>query len=351
MRFIEPKGIKCELMEENEIAHSQIEITYIRPKFHRRVFANVLDAILFALCFVGLFLGVRAIVTSDSYYQEVDANMTSIKLGSSLYVKNSDGALVDTVSSLKNDTDLSSSTRKKEAIKTIDSFIVYLGSEASEASQEKVQKSYDEYRMSTTLVYDDVPYFIESNGAIVENIACSANDQTYFEKAYTPFIDTQCQGYLLTEVPGYYDMNKYMSRMVLFLEIPVAYALSGLLVYLLPACCFVRGHMSLGKALYHIGMVDSRCLNVKWGRFFARFAIFYFGELLLSLVTFGIPLIISFSLMAFSKNKQGFPDYMLGIQEVDTSRNKIYKSLEEITLESLNKRKEPVDFRLPPIDD
>jgi hypothetical protein len=109
--------------------------------------------------------------------------------------------------------------------------------------------------------------------------------------------------------------------------------------------------MTLGKALYHIGLVDSRYLNVKWGRFFARFAIFYFAELLLSLVTFGIPFIISFSLMAFSKKKQGFPDYMLGIEEVDTSRNKIYKSLDEITLESLNKRKQPVDFHLPNIDE
>src|SRR5574344_2350226 len=95
MRFIGPKGIKCNLMEENELAHSQIEITYIRPKFHRRVLANLLDAIIFALCFVGLFLGVRAIVTSNSYYQEVDAKMNSIKLESSLYVKTSDGKIED----------------------------------------------------------------------------------------------------------------------------------------------------------------------------------------------------------------------------------------------------------------
>jgi hypothetical protein len=55
--------------------------------------------------------------------------------------------------------------------------------------------------------------------------------------------------------------------------------------------------------------------------------------------------------MAFSKNKQGFPDYMLGIQEVDTSNNKIYKSLEEISLEQVTKTKKPVDFRLPDIED
>lgn len=337
-------------MEENELASSAIEIRYIRPKFHRRVLANVLDAIIFAFAFIGLFLGMRAIVTSNSYYQSVDSSMNSIKLESSLYVKDSSNKLTDTVTYLKNDSDLSASTRKSSAKKTIDSFIVYLGEKAGADSQKKVQDDYDSYRLKSTLTYENVAYFIKSGNKIIDNPDCAATDQTYFEKAYAPYIDTECQGYLLTEVPGYYDMNKYMSRIVLFLEIPVAYALSGILVYLIPACCFVRGHMSLGKALYHIGMVDSRFLNVKWGRFFARFAIFYFAELLLSLVTFGIPLLISFSLMAFSKKKQGFPDYMLGIQEVDTSRNKIYKSFEEITLDSINKAKNPVDFHLPNIE-
>lgn len=338
-------------MEENELAHSQIEIKYLRPKFHRRVFANVLDAILFALVFIGLFLGVRAIVTTDAHYQEVDANMTSIKMSSSLYVKDSSGNMTDIVTSLKNDDEISSSVRKKKSEAAIDSFIVYLGQSAGEDSQKKVQADYDSYRLKDTLTYESIPYFVESEGKIITNPACAATDQTYFESVYTPYIDTNCQGYLLTEVPGYYDMNKYMSKIVLFLEIPVAYAVSGLLVYLLPGCIFVRGHMTFGKALYHIGLVDSRLLNVKWGRFFARFAIFYFGELLLSLVTFGIPMIISFSLMAFSKKKQGFPDYMLGIQEVDASRTKIYKSLEEISLESLSKTKEPVDFHLPDIEE
>lgn len=338
-------------MEENEVASSKIEIRYRRPKFHRRVFANVLDALLFGLVFIGLFLAARAIVTSSSYYQEIDSSMTSIKEASGLYVVDSDNKVTDIVSSLKNDDDLSASTRKNTAKKTIDSFIVYLDEAAGSESSTKVQTDYDSYRLKDSLVYEGETYFISSGTSIVENPNCSATDAQYFTNAYSPYLDTQCQGYLLTEVPGYYDMNQYMSRKVLYIEIPIAYAISGLLVYLVPACCFTRGHMTLGKALYHIGLVDSRLLNVKWGRFFARFAIFYFGELLLSLLTFGIPFIISFSLMAFSKNKQGFPDYMLGIQEVDTSNNKIYKSLEEISLEQVTKTKKPVDFRLPDIED
>ena len=64
--------------------------------------------------------------------------------------------------------------------------------------------------------------------------------------------------------------------------------------------------------------------------FTLRFVIFFFLEILLSLVTFGVPLFVSFSLMAFSKKKQTFHDYMLGIEEVDVESSKIYYSKDEI---------------------
>ena len=82
----------------------------------------------------------------------------------------------------------------------------------------------------------------------------------------------------------------------------------------------------------------------------ARFAIFYFGELVLAPFTFGLPFIISFSLMAFSKKKQGFPDYMLKLHEVDLSKDKLYFDYAEISLESVNGSRGPVDFHATYID-
>ena len=80
-------------------------------------------------------------------------------------------------------------------------------------------------------------------------------------------------------------------------------------------------------------------------RFTARFAIFFFGELILSLFTFGIPYIISFSIMAFSKDKQGFPDYMLRLHEVDTSKANIYMDYVEAELKN-ELHGEAIDFRM-----
>ena len=48
--------------------------------------------------------------------------------------------------------------------------------------------------------------------------------------------------------------------------------------------------------------------------------------------------------MAFSKKKQGFADYMLGLRDVDSSSNKVYFSLDEITIEHLKKENGGVDF-------
>ena len=132
--------------------------------------------------------------------------------------------------------------------------------------------------------------------------------------------------------------------MLIFCEIAPSYRVSGILTYLVPPLFFRKGKKTLGKALYKIGLVDSRLLNCTYPRFFARFAIFYFGELLLSLLSFGLPYIVSFSIMVFSKKKQGFPDYMLDLQEVDTSKAKIYNSLEEAKVDQITPHKKAIDF-------
>ena len=48
----------------------EIRIEYKRPPFYRRVFANLIDIILVALCFFSFFIGIRSIVTSNSSYKE-----------------------------------------------------------------------------------------------------------------------------------------------------------------------------------------------------------------------------------------------------------------------------------------
>ena len=114
----------------------------------------------------------------------------------------------------------------------------------------------------------------------------------------------------------------------------------------MPPLIFKRGRKTIGKILYKIGLVeDSTCLNVKTGKIIARQAIVSFGEMILSPFTFCIPIIISFTMMAFSKKKQSFPDYMLSLTEIDTTYDKIYHSKDEIILDEIHKDNSGLKFK------
>lgn len=323
------------------------EIHYSYPKFHRRIFANLLDFLCFALCFALLFLGVRAITTVTPGYVELDEELLAMRKDSGLYhVDGKDS--VDIVSYLDEESNGYTGYAKMSlAENAIDTFIAYVGESSGQEAKETIQKDYDAFRLDASMTYEGVSYFVKDEGGnIVRNReSCKADNATYFKNVYGKYIDDRCQGYLLTLVPRYLEVTRFESNVLLFVEIPIAYLLSGILVYLIPPLFFKNGRMTLGKFAYQIGLCDSRLLSCTWKRYLARWSIFFFGELVLSLFTFGIPCLASFTLMAFSKKKQGFPDYMLGLFEVDLSHDKLYRSYEEISVDGITGEKKSVDFK------
>ena len=320
-----------------------IEIKYQRPKFYRRIFANLIDILFFALAFFGLFLGFRGIVLSTDTYQNNQAQLVEIKKDSGIFSKDSGGALRDIVTVLNQDEKLSASAKKKTAREAIDKFLSYTESVCTLEVVQEIKESYDTFRLEQTV--DGKPCFILENDVIKES--GEADELHYYKNIYAEYIDKYCQGYLIKSVPHYYDLTKYLATVLILCEIAPSYLLAGIIIYLLPTFIFRRGRMTFGKAMYHISLVNNKLLNPKISTSLLRFVIFYFGELILSLFTFGIPYIISFSMMVFTKKKQGFPDYMLDLQEVDTSKNKVFYTLEEIKLDQINPSKKPVDFNVP----
>lgn len=334
---------------ENQISEKKIEIVYRPAKFWHRCIANLIDILLFVLMFFLLFLGIRAIVQTTPSYHNADQKITEIRLESGLYVKDSKGEIRDIITYIGViDADLSSYGKILYAEDSIDTFLSYVEKVCDSSDAQEIKNSYDESRLNKNLC-DDAgnPYFIKDGGGnIIRNEQCNAKLQQYYDNFYVPYIDNTLQGYLVTRVPNYYEYTKYMSNMLVFVELPISYLTSGILVYFIPTLFFKRGRKTLGKAIYHIGLVDKNILSPSFKRNLARFCIFYFGELILSLFTFGIPYIISFSLMAFSKKKQGFPDFMLNLQEIDTSTNNIYFDFDEISINNLKHEHKPVDFKL-----
>lgn len=358
---------QVEIIQEGEIrSKGQREVHYRTPKFGNRVLANLVDILLFVVIFVASFSAIRLGVNNSKEFKSKNNQILETRLNSGLYTNEGETKdLQDIVTYINKNEDFTNGGKKKRAIKAIDTFLSYMSEtdlngnylHNSEEDYLKVVADYTNFRTSSEMTYSGVNMFVHDSGEIIENpelvgdsVNLSRIHAIYYEKCYAPFIDEHLQGYLITCINGYYDLTRYVSLVLFFGELLPAYCFAGVVVYLVPMLIFKRGRKTIGKLTYHIGLVDSNITSPKLGRTLARFAIFYFMELLLSLVSFGLPYIISFSMMVFSKHGQGFPDYILGLREVDTSNNKIYLTLDEVDLDKISTAKKAPNFKLRNFD-
>ena len=352
-------------MENNEVERNEIvSVNYTQPKFWHRVMANFVDFFIFIVLFIVLFIGARSIVNNFPTYKANEQKINDIQLASGLYVKNlgEDKRNVDIVYFLDtyiavygNEFDgVSAEGGEPEGkigkiVKAINQMIDYCSDESvtSKERYEELVSYYDDMRLDT-VTSDGIHYFIKDGDKIIPNetLAGSADKRSlYYKNVYVPVVEKRFLPFLTSNVTQYRNAYRVEFNFLIFLELPASYILGAILTYYVPPLFFKRGRKTLGKALYHIGLVDDRVLSPTIWRFSARFLILLFAELILSLFTLGIPYIISFSLMAFSKNRQGFPDYMLHLYEIDTSKANIYMDYVEAELKN-ELHGEAIDFRM-----
>lgn len=333
---------------EEENNSLNININYVRPIFHRRVLANMIDFFIFAFLWLISFTIAGNIAKSTNSYKEKQNYINTIHLNSDLYKIDNTGKIYSVIS-YYNHYQLNTTTQEKNKLREhIDNFIVFISNEFGEESKEEIQKMYDDFRLNDNMKEDGIPYFIISDNKIIENTNSENNNitPTDYVNIYTNFIDNTCNGYLLSIDKTLYEYTSFLSKTIIFLELIPTFFFSGILTWLVPPLVFKRGRKTIGKLIYKISAVNSKYLNLSIGKTIARFSIFFFGIITLSFVTLGVPMIISFSMMAFSKQKQSFPDYMLGIYEVNTSEDKVYFSKEEIISEYLNKDNSAEEFKM-----
>ena len=348
-----------ENIRENDILNQQIEIQYRIPKLFNRVLANLVDIIIFVFLFVGIFLGVRGIIKNTDYYKTAKENYENACIESGLYKKTDKNIVVDLITYISNNSSYTAKGKRSASEKALDQFYnVYLPSIVDNDTYFEILEEKKEYFLSDSLKpkeedISSVPFFIEDQNEVIANPELEhfpGVDAMYYAECYKPFIDKYSLRQFQSYSEEYRSNVTKVSNLLIFTSIPIAYVTSGLLVWFVPPLFFIRGRKTLGKALYHMGLIQSNFYSISNGKWIVRFLIFFFGEMILSVATLGIPFIVSFTMMLTTKHKQGFPDYMLGIYEVDTSNNKIYKNEAELTLDNLNTHKEPIDFKMKDLD-
>ncbi len=315
---------------DEEKKEDGLHIQYHRAAMSRRIFSKFVDyllAIVFGLLF---FLMMRSIISSTSIYKEKKDYVDHVMIDSGLYL-DKDNERYDVVTYYKNQ-DTSAKEKMETYQNIITSFIDFVKKD-DVGNAKIVEDNFDSYRLG--LKKDEMNLFVKKDGEIIFNPDYTGSDvyQTYIDTCYEPYIDNQCRSYLLSLFPEYMSSNRFMSNMIVFVELPVSVLLSGIITFVVPPLIFRRNRQTIGMLVYHIGKADSALLSVKTGRFLVYETIYVVGILLLSFFTLGVPLFVSATMLICTKEKQTFPEYMCQLYDLDVTNDKIYHSISEIAME------------------
>ena len=308
------------------------EIEYYRPKFTRKLAASFMDAFIFSLLSLLFVVISKAIGDVTPTYKQNSSELDTIKLDSGLFLEDNDGLVRDVVTIYNLDTETNSSVVEKEVVNSINNFFTYVDNNLSHELYESMIKEYDELRLDQKLIYsyegNTYKLFIQKDGKVVKNNEVVIPSKSYIS-FYKNYIDNYALGYFHSKIDRVVTLEKYFSY-VMAIEVIVGVLVGSIINYYVFPLIFRRNRYTLGRLTYKIGLVNKDVLHVSFGQFTLRFLIIFFLEIALSFVTFGIPIIFSFTMSLVTKKKQYFHDYLLGIEEVDLQDNQVYYSKDEV---------------------
>lgn len=308
------------------------EIEYYRPKFTRKLAASFMDAFIFSLLSLLFVVISKAIGDVTPIYKQNSSELDTIKLDSGLFLEDNDGLVRDIVTIYNLDTETNSSVVEKEVVNSINNFFTYVDNNLSHELYESMIKEFDELRLDQKLIYsyegNTYKLFIQKDGKVVKNNEVVIPSKSYIS-FYKNYIDNYALGYFHSKIDRVVTLEKYFSY-VMAIEVIVGVLVGSIINYYVFPLIFRRNRYTLGRLTYKIGLVNKDVLHVSFGQFTLRFLIIFFLEIALSFVTFGIPIIFSFTMSLVTKKKQYFHDYLLGIEEVDLQDNQVYYSKDEV---------------------
>lgn len=308
------------------------EIEYYRPKFTRKLAASFMDAFIFSLLSLLFVVISKAIGDVTPTYKQNSSELDTIKLDSGLFLEDNDGLVRDIVTIYNLDTETNSSVVEKEVVNSINNFFTYVDNNLSHELYESMIKEFDELRLDQNLIYsyegNTYKLFIQKDGKVVKNNEVVIPSKSYIS-FYKDYIDNYALGYFHSKIDRVVTLEKYFSY-VMAIEVIVGVLVGSIINYYVFPLIFRRNRYTLGRLTYKIGLVNKDVLHVSFGQFTLRFLIIFFLEIALSFVTFGIPIIFSFTMSLVTKKKQYFHDYLLGIEEVDLQDNQVYYSKDEV---------------------
>lgn len=306
-----------------------MEVTFEKAKFTHRVFAFMVDLFLMIVTALLLVLASRQLVGLTPFYSSAVNKIKDVQIASHLYVKDEKGDTVLLCEFYSPESEEDCEEYNVELDKALKEFYkdTYFFTEDS-------SNLYLEQRMKTG-------YFIYTDDSHTDAAPKSDVLASTIYKTYTSLMKTEAVTYISKNV-DYVSASKTINLSFIFLILLVPIVISVTIYEYIIPLCLKRGRKTLGKLAFKLGVVDEKGLSPSFWRFTARFALFLFVEILLSVVAFMIPFLVSMTMFYFSKKAQSFHDYVTATYVISTDGARVFMNENEY----LETKKEAEEFEL-----
>ncbi|MCQ2772262.1 MAG: RDD family protein [Bacilli bacterium] len=317
-------------MENPSISQNKKEeVEYLKAPFGKRLVMIVLEVFFLLFGTLGFLFVSRLIVEASPAYNDAFDTYIRISKESGLYVcdDSTDNNLVTLPEYYADKT-------FEEQNLLIDDALVNFYSNPNYFSQDSTNEGYgpdvysaDKYGSFSIEKESGIKFFLlDSDDKPVRNPSLTEEQMNkFYLSAYDRGVNR------IENAPGYIEARNLLTIYINLILIPVSITLSFLVFeFVIPLISGRRGWQNIGMRIMNISLLSPNALSPKFTVFLRRQLFQLFLEILLSLVSFGIPLIISFSMMAVRKDGLCLHDYLALTYMVDSSEKSVYVSYEEM---------------------
>ena len=303
--------------EEKEITSTQPseEVTneVILPPTSRRLVSILVDAFLVFVTFLLLQSFVtpyiaNALVKTDQVTEEYKSRLVESKLYQ--MVNGGPMKLTETLTEEEKKKDMSAYFQK------LDDSITFFYTEFTDLEEAKIENYYKSKEDSGLFVLENEKWETKGSATFQEL-------NQFYEKEYSVALN-----YF-----GHDNICLTLARKITLASIfEYFFSLTlPLLIFFLMFPLIFKERQSLGKKLMNLAVVSRKNgLVAKRSQYFVRFLAFYIIEILLTFFTLGIPLLVSFSMLFFSKEKNTLHDYLSATLIVDTRQKPVMHDEKEL---------------------
>ena len=187
----------------------------------------------------------------------------------------------------------------------------------------------------------------EKGELLFQLISGSYVEKDFSDDVYYSFYQKEFENYAsaaLSHNVRFAELSNLIVRISVIeivLSMSVGFALSFVIVPLI----LKRGRKTIGMYLFKISLVGGDALNVRGKILLFRNVLLLLIGYWLTIFTFGIPWLVSLTMMTFSKTGQDFFDYMSGTYVVSTKDKDIYLDYAEYLARTEESKKASIENR------